>query len=165
MYLQLKLLFQSLGINILGIIAAIAALIGLSYTNISAFMYPLCFVGILGIAGIISTRILLADCNSGRPLKEAFGIMFVALIVGCSLNYLIMSLAFVGVRISDEVVFWTTVITSCLALFWGGILYCQSASSRQSKRFYLGVILWQSLSGIWAIGFIAYFLWGWSWLV
>lgn len=161
---DLKHLLYSALLNIFSIFAATAALIALSYTDIQMIVYPLCFVGILGIIGMFSTRILLANCLSKRPLKEALSVMFIALIFGCALNYAVLTSVLAISGVSDMTVMATTAVVGGSSLIFGGILYIRNQAPNRSKQFYFGVILWQSLSGIWAMGFIAYFLWSWSWL-
>lgn len=157
---------SSLLLNLFGFAVAVTLVIALSYLEqISMIVFIAAFFCCLFIFGIFAARILLNECFSRRPWKEASALEGIALVAGMALNYAVLATGTAYFGADDITIIALSGLTGGLALITGGWLYTVNNNLQHTGRFYLGVILWQSLSGILAMGFAACLFWTWGWLV
>ena len=153
-------------LNLLGFSAAVTAVIALSYLpQVSIFVFASIFFACLMIFGTIATRVLLSDCISNRPWREAAAIEGISLVCGLALNYAVLAIGTIWAGADDIRIILFSVVVCGAVLAAGGGMYLNHQVVPPAKRFYIGIILWQSLSGVLAAGFIACLFWTWSWLV
>lgn len=163
---DIKHLAGALILNLLGFTTAVAAIIALSYLRqIPAFVFAGVFFICLFVFGSAAVRVLLSDCLSKRPWREALAVEGISLVCGLALNYAVLAIGTAWTGIGDISIMILSAATGCVVLAAGGKLYLSSQLPRHAKKFYSGIILWQSLSGILATGFIACLFWTWNWLV